>query len=303
MLRTLVPGTAAAATALRTTRSIVAVARYMRTNSSLVQYKPTPAPQPPSIADISFMPKLPPTPMLYGKQPTDKALPSTVDAWLRNFETFEPLSVIPLSRRVFAAPLRTDVLHRVVVYERNAARQGTHAVKNRSQVSGRTGKAFQQKGRGKARVGSLRAPHFRGGGVAHGPVVRSHATKIQRKVWDMGLRVALSAKYAQDQLIIVDKFEGFTELVEKIQQGGKMEQVETPKTKLMVNIIKRHPKHETMVFMTLRPDNHLELAARNINTIKLMQATDAEVYQIMSHKLLIMDREAAEFLQKRLEPL
>ena len=86
-----------------------------------------------------------------------------LQAWVRDFKSNEPKDLIDLQRKVFGAPLRKDILHRVVVWQRDAERQGTQSTKGRSDVSGTTKKAFPQKGRGAARVGSLRAPQRRGG--------------------------------------------------------------------------------------------------------------------------------------------
>ncbi|KAJ1877940.1 54S ribosomal protein yml6, mitochondrial, partial [Kickxella alabastrina] len=120
-------------------------------------------------------------------------LPETVQAWMMDFETNEPLDILDVQRSVFAAPIRTDIIHRVVTYERNMLRQGTHNSRTRSEVRGSTRKVQPQKGLGRARHGTRRAPQFVGGAKAHGPVPRSHETQIQRKVWLMALRSVLSA--------------------------------------------------------------------------------------------------------------
>jgi large subunit ribosomal protein L4 len=95
--------------------------------------------------------------------PAISPIPPTLQAWLRDLHTNELLDIIALDRKIFGMPLRRDILHRVIVWQRNKSRQGTHSTKGRSEVSGTTRKAFVQKGRGKARVGSLRAPQFRKG--------------------------------------------------------------------------------------------------------------------------------------------
>ena len=89
-----------------------------------------------------------------------------VEAFVRDFKTSEPLSIVNLDRQVFGAPLRRDILQRVVVWQRDSMRQGTHAAKGRSEVTGTGKKAAPQKGRGKARVGDMKAPHFRGGKIS-----------------------------------------------------------------------------------------------------------------------------------------
>lgn len=93
--------------------------------------------------------------------------PTHVQAWLRDFRTLKPIDIININSEVFASPLRRDLLHRAVVFERDGLRQGTHSEKSKSEVSGSGRKAYPQKGRGAARVHSLRAPQFRGGGKAH----------------------------------------------------------------------------------------------------------------------------------------
>ncbi|KAJ1932649.1 54S ribosomal protein yml6, mitochondrial, partial [Linderina pennispora] len=134
-------------------------------------------------------------------------LAPTVQAFVLDFATSAPQSIVELPRTVFAAPVRSDIIHRVVTYERNLRRQGTHNSRTRSEVRGSTRKITPQKGLGMARHGTRRAPQYVGGAKAHGPVPRSHAIEIQRKVWLMGLRAVISAKYAQDQLVVVEDFD------------------------------------------------------------------------------------------------
>lgn len=91
--------------------------------------------------------------------------PQHVQAFLRDFKTSEPVGIIDLDRKVFGAPLRRDILQRVVVWQRDSMRQGTQSAKTRSEVTGSGKKKAPQKGRGKARVGDMKAPHMRGGKV------------------------------------------------------------------------------------------------------------------------------------------
>jgi large subunit ribosomal protein L4 len=97
-----------------------------------------------------------------------------------------------------------DIAHRVVVWQRNKRRRSTHKTKTRGEVKGTTRKARNQKGSGRARVGDLRAPQMRGGGISHGPVLRSFETGLPRKVRKFGLKVALSAKAAEGRIVILD---------------------------------------------------------------------------------------------------
>ena len=111
---------------------------------------------------------------------------------------------IELDDGVFGVEPRRDILARVVNWQLAKRRAGTHKTRTVSEISGTTAKPFRQKGSGKARQGSLRSVQFRGGAVAHGPVVRSHAHGLPKKVRSLGLKSALSAKQAAGQLVILD---------------------------------------------------------------------------------------------------
>src|SRR5690606_10611661 len=112
---------------------------------------------------------------------------------------------IDLPDAVFGLEVRRDLLARAVNWQLDKRRAGTHKVKGRSEVSGSTKKPFSQKGTGRARQGTKRAPRMRGGGIVFGPVVRSHATQLPKKVRALALKTALSAKLAGGQLIVVDE--------------------------------------------------------------------------------------------------
>jgi large subunit ribosomal protein L4 len=119
-------------------------------------------------------------------------------------EVGEPVT---LDGVVFAAPPRVDILHRVVRWQLAARRSGNHKSKSRSETSGSTRKPWKQKGSGRARVGDIRAPQWRGGYAVHGPVVRDHSYSLPKKVRAMGLRVALSTKLREGKLAIVDSLD------------------------------------------------------------------------------------------------
>ncbi|KAJ2358175.1 54S ribosomal protein yml6, mitochondrial [Coemansia sp. RSA 2618] len=226
--------------------------------------------------------------------------PTTVQAWMMDFETNNPVEILDVQRSVFAAPIRTDIIHRAVTYERNMQRQGTHSARTRSEVRGSTRKIQPQKGSGNARHGSRRAPQFVGGGKAHGPKSRSHETGIQRKVWLMALRSVLSAKYAQDQLVIVDN------MALESHRTGDLDRL------LRVNGWAPLPSSKRdasiMLLPLMSPElaaslRNLELASRNISGVSIMNAGDAEVYEILRHDYLIMDRNALDLLQITLTPV
>src|SRR5476651_876585 len=122
---------------------------------------------------------------------------------VKNFEN-ATVGEIELSPEIFSAPLRQDILARVVHWQLARRRSGNHATKGISQISGTTKKPWKQKGTGRARAGSLRAPQFRGGAVIFGPHPRDHGYKLPKKVRQLALKTALSSKVTSGELLIVE---------------------------------------------------------------------------------------------------
>ncbi|KAI8970970.1 ribosomal protein L4 domain-containing protein [Pilobolus umbonatus] len=209
-----------------------------------------------------------------------------VQAFLRDFKTNEPLSIVELDRDVFGTPIRRDILHRVVVWQRDNMRQGTSSTKTRSEVIGTGKKAAPQKGRGKARVGDKKAPHFRGGGVAFGPRPRDHGTDLPRKVQELGLRVALSAKYAQDQIIIVDS----------------LHQYNNHKTRDLHQILQTTYEGSRSLVIIDSCNTQLELAARNLPNCEVIHVEETNVLDLMTYDKLIVEKDAIDTLQEALKP-
>ena len=116
----------------------------------------------------------------------------------------QKVETIDLLDTIFGVEVRPDILSRVVNWQLAKRRAGTHSVKNLSTISGTTKKPFRQKGTGRARQGTLRAPEFRHGAVAFGPVVRSHEHDLNKKIRKLGLKCALSAKVKDGKLFILD---------------------------------------------------------------------------------------------------
>src|SRR5262249_26369149 len=123
---------------------------------------------------------------------------------IKNLDNKE-VGEIDLADAVFGAPVRRDILARVVNWQLAKRRAGTHATKGISDIQGTTKKPWRQKGTGRARQGSLRSPQFRGGAVIFGPVVRDHGYDLQKKVRRLGLKSALSAKQAEGKLVVIDE--------------------------------------------------------------------------------------------------
>jgi large subunit ribosomal protein L4 len=188
-----------------------------------------------------------------------------------------------LSDAVFAAPVRRDILHRVVTWQLAKRRAGTHKVKSRGEVSGSTAKIYRQKGTGRARHGSKRANIFRSGGRAFGPTPRDHAIDLNKKVRLLGLRSALSAKAAAGELVVLDE----ATLAE-------------PKTKLMTEVLGKLGLGSALFVVAGEPERNFGLAARNLPTVDLLSQEGANVYDILRRDVLVLTQDAAKLLEERL---
>jgi large subunit ribosomal protein L4 len=188
-----------------------------------------------------------------------------------------------LSDAVFAAPVRRDILHRVVTWQLAKRRAGTHKVKSRGEVSGSTAKIYRQKGTGRARHGSKRANIFRSGGRAFGPTPRDHAIDLNKKVRLLGLRSALSAKAAAGELVVLDE----ASLAE-------------PKTKLMTEVLGKLGLGSALFVVAGEPERNFGLAARNLPTVDLLSQEGANVYDILRRDVLVLTQDAAKLLEERL---
>ncbi|KKB96418.1 50S ribosomal protein L4 [Candidatus Arcanobacter lacustris] len=190
---------------------------------------------------------------------------------------------IELPESIFNLPIRLDILHRVVQWQRAKARSGTHKVKVIGEISGTTKKPFKQKGTGNARQGSLRAPQMRGGAIIFGPVVRSHAYDMPKKVRALGLKTALSSKLADQKLFILD--------------SAKLDEAKTSvlNEKLLAMGL------SSVLFIDGNDlDTAFALAVRNLKNIDLLPTMGANTYDILRHENLILTTKAVAQLQERL---
>ena len=190
---------------------------------------------------------------------------------------------VELKDEIFAVEPRADILHRVVTWQLTNRRAPARAARERSEVA-RTGKKYgRQKGGGTARHGDRRAPIFIGGGKAHGPRARVFSSSLNKKVRQLGLRMALSSKAMSGQLIVLDNLdltEGKTrELREKLAKLG------FGKTALVID-------GDALNVGFAR-------ASSNLGSINLMPAVGANVYDIMRHDTLVLTRAAVEMLEAR----
>lgn len=191
---------------------------------------------------------------------------------------------VSLNKDIFALSPRMDIIKLVVDWQRAKAMAGTHQTKTVSEVSGTTKKPFKQKGTGNARQGSLRSIHMRGGGVSHGPTTRSHATKLTKKVRKLGLRHALSAKFAEGKLIVIDSFE-----------------LKNAKTSLIIESLGHFKAKSFFMIGGIELDKNFSLAVRNVPNAIAVPQIGANVYDIIKHDCVLLSKDALDALEERLK--
>ncbi len=190
---------------------------------------------------------------------------------------------IALNEAVFGVETRTDVVSRVVNWQLAKRRAGTHLVKTLKDVQGTTKKPYAQKGTGRARQGSLRSPQFRGGGIVHGPVVRSHGYDLNKKVRKLGLRAALSSKLKDGKLVVLDEAK-----------------LEAPKTQMLAKAVAKLGWSSALVIDGPAVDANFARAAANIPNLDVLPQQGANVYDIVRRDVLVLTREAVKHLEARL---
>ena len=191
---------------------------------------------------------------------------------------------IDLADEVFGAEVRNDLLQRCVEWQRAKRRAGTHKVKVVSEIRGTTAKPHRQKGTGRARAGSLRSTQFRGGATMFGPVVRSHAYKLPKKVRKAALRSALSAKQAAGELVVLDEANATDS-----------------KTKALAQRLGKLGWGSVLIIDGATVDAGFSRAARNIPGVDLLPSAGANVYDILHSQTLVLTKEAVSALEARLK--
>ena len=191
---------------------------------------------------------------------------------------------ITLSDDVFGVDVKTEILHRMVNWQLAKRRAGTHKVKTISEISGTGKKPFRQKGTGNARLGSLRGTQQRGGQTVHGPVVRSHAFDLQKKVRKQALKMALSAKQAAGELIILDEAKA-----------------KSHKTKDMAANLQKMELSSVLFIDGDKVDDNFAKATRNIPNVDVLPQHGANVYDILNHDALVLTKDAVAKLEERLK--
>jgi len=194
----------------------------------------------------------------------------------------EKLGELQLSDDVFGVAVNSHLLHTVVRMQMAGRRAGTACTKTRVEVKGSSAKPFKQKGTGRARSGSKRSPLWRGGGVSHGPKPKDYSLKLSKKVRKLGLRMALSARVAENNCTVLDDF-----------------QLEEIKTKKFVSVMNGFDITSALIVV---PEEIVALAksSRNVHGFQVVPTIGLNVYDVLRYKHLILLQNSIELLEKRL---
>jgi large subunit ribosomal protein L4 len=194
----------------------------------------------------------------------------------------EKVSKVELSDELFNVSVKKSVLHEVVTMQLAARRSGTAAVKHRSDVRGSRRKLFRQKGTGRARRGDIKSPLLRGGGVVFGPEPRSYAAKVPKRVKKLALKMALSSKFQDENLVVLDDF--------------RLEQI---KTKTFLEIISRLNLGSSLI-VTHTKNEILERSSRNVPGVKVLRSEGLNVYDILKYEALVLLEPSIQGIEGRL---
>jgi len=194
----------------------------------------------------------------------------------------QKVSQIDLVDAIFNIPVNGSILHEVVTMQLASRRSGSASVKHRSDVKGSGRKLFRQKGTGRARRGDIKAPLLRGGGSTFGPDPRSYAYKVPKKVRKLALKMALSSKLKEENLVVLDEFE-----------------LDTIKTKEFVKVMNALNTKNALI-ITEKKDETLELSARNVPDIKVLRVEGLNVYDILKYENVVLLESSIKRIEGRL---
>ena len=196
----------------------------------------------------------------------------------------EKVKDIALNEEVFGIVPNDAVLYDAITLARNSERQGTHETKTRSEVSGGGRKPWRQKGTGRARQGSTRAPHWIKGGIVFGPHMRSYAKKMNRKERRLALKSALAYKTINSELVIIDSLK-----------------LETSKTKELKTILNGLEATKNVLIVVNELDENMILATRNLEYVNLLQANEINVLDIIAADKMIIEEAAVKTIEEVLQ--
>ena len=192
------------------------------------------------------------------------------------------ISQVELTDDVFNIPVKPSVLHEVVTMQLSNRRSGTASVKHRSDVKGSRRKLFRQKGTGRARRGDIKSPLLRGGGVVFGPDGRNYSYKVPKKVRKLALKMALSSKLRENEVMVLDEFE-----------------LDEIKTKQFVGVLNTLNLDSALI-VTEKHNEHLELSSRNVPDVKVLRSEGLNVYDILKYRMLVLLEPAVKKIEGRL---
>lgn len=190
-------------------------------------------------------------------------------------KTGQTISGLKVDDSLFGAAFKEALVHQVMVGQRANRRQGTADTKTRGEVRGSTRKLYRQKGTGRARQGSIRAPHRRKGGIVFGPHPRDYSQALPKKMRRQALRCVLSAKAAQGELVVVDRLD-FPE----------------PKTKEMRRLLEALGISRSALLVTAEPDTNVVKSARNLPGVGILPAAQLNVVDLLTYKTVVMTSDA-----------
>ena len=181
---------------------------------------------------------------------------------------------------VFGIEPNVAVMHQALVRQQANARLGTHKTKTRAEVKGTTAKWYRQKGTGRARHGSRKAPIFVGGGQAHKPKPRDYTKKMPRKMRRLALCSALSAKAAAEQIVVLDELS-----------------VDAPKTVEILQLLDNLELAGSVVILLPESDENVEKSARNLSDVKTLRVNYLNIRDLLGHNYVIMPKEAVSVIE------
>ena len=193
------------------------------------------------------------------------------------------ISQVEVADDIFSVPVKTSVLHEVVTMQLANRRAGTAAVKHRSDIRGSGRKLYRQKGTGRARRGDVKSPLLRGGGVVFGPDGRNYKYQVPKKVKRLALKMALSSKLNEKELVVLDRFD-----------------LEEIKTKEFVGVVDAL-KLKSALIVTDGKNENLELSSRNVQDIKVLRSEGLNVYDILKYRTLVLIEPAIKNIEGRLQ--
>ncbi len=200
-----------------------------------------------------------------------------------NFKN-KPVGDMDLDVSVFGIKKLPDIIHQYVRYQNAKSRQGSHKTKSRSEVSGRSKKPFSQKGTGNARQGSNKPPNFRGGAVSMGPINRDHSFNLNKKEKKLALKSALSIKFSEDKVVIIDSF-----------------QINSLKTKqLNIDLKQFNFKSALFIYSENGLDKNFKMASSNLPKVSILNQKGINVKDLITYDKIFFEQKSVNEISKRL---